>query len=70
LQLKEIKWSGISVRGSVDSERLRRERFLLSGNPDGAEDFAGILRTAQRRRMGLRSLDKIRAPINGQVITY
>jgi hypothetical protein len=60
LLLKEIKSSGISVCGSVDSERVERERSLLSGDPGGTKDFAEILGTARRRRMALR--DMIRAP--------
>ena len=37
--LKEIKLRGINGCGSVDSEWVGRELFLLSGNLGGAEDF-------------------------------
>jgi hypothetical protein len=51
LDLKELKWSGISSCGSVDCEGVRRKWLLLNGNLGGTEDFAGILGTARRRRM-------------------
>ena len=44
--------------------------LLLSGNRGRIENFAGILGTARRRRMALKSLDKFRATIDTHIITY
>jgi hypothetical protein len=70
LHLKEIKWSGINACGSVDSEGVGKERFLLSGNSIGNELLAGISGTARRRRMSFEATDNSYVPISVEIITY
>jgi hypothetical protein len=70
LRIKELKWSGINGCGSVDSEWVGRERFLLSGNQSGTEILAEILRIARRRHISFGITDGVRVTLDPGTITY